>query len=365
MSRIVSRLAALLIAGVCSASSQESFDAFSLDLPVDPRSLAMGESFVALPANEAGLMYNPAGLGGLRGASLSFSRRSLDEVAGTDDWNAYSVNATAGTAFGGFAIQYNRKTQVDVYSHHVAIGYGFTIPKGPSLGIAARYFDYRHPGGSSPGIPQSWSSTPTYLFDIGIIYSAPAFHDGGKLRETLSLGIAFQNIGPNWKGNSNAVTEGVSGYPFEIQPPQYFRAGFSYAAVIASSDPGAKAPFAAMITGEFRSLLSAPVQYYIYQTGARYWGIGIECSVFEIVSLRGGAVFLPIDQFEGARDKPGFRYGVGINLPLDNPQGTLPFIIAANFTVMKLYPLALLSFMGGEHSSVSAFSIEVRYTNPL
>jgi hypothetical protein len=81
---------------------------YPFDTPVDPRGVAMGESFVALPSDHAALMYNPAGLAGLSGLSVSYSRKSLDWFL--QDWSFYSINATVGTSFGVFAAQYNRES---------------------------------------------------------------------------------------------------------------------------------------------------------------------------------------------------------------------------------------------------------------
>ena len=52
------------------AYSQLGAGGYPFDSPADARSVAMGESFVALPSNPAALMYNPAGLAGLTGLKI-------------------------------------------------------------------------------------------------------------------------------------------------------------------------------------------------------------------------------------------------------------------------------------------------------
>src|SRR5271169_4954695 len=91
-----------------SAYSQLGGGGYPFDTPADPRSVAMGESFVALPSDPAALMYNPAGLAGLTGMNVSYYRKSLEWFL--KGWSVSSINAAVGTSFGAFAAQYNRKS---------------------------------------------------------------------------------------------------------------------------------------------------------------------------------------------------------------------------------------------------------------
>src|SRR5271169_1411852 len=98
-----------LVASIAQfAFSQAGPEGYPFDTPADPRSVAMGESFVALPSDPAALMYNPAGLAGLTGLNVSYSRKSMDWFL--KGWSVSSINAAVGTSFGAFAAQYNRKS---------------------------------------------------------------------------------------------------------------------------------------------------------------------------------------------------------------------------------------------------------------
>jgi hypothetical protein len=68
-----------------SARSQGSVDGYPFGIPADPRSVAMGESFVALASNPAALLYNPAGLAGFSARS-SLPAVSLDLTYLVDIW---------------------------------------------------------------------------------------------------------------------------------------------------------------------------------------------------------------------------------------------------------------------------------------
>ena len=147
-----------LVVGIAGdALCQSGSPGYPFDTPADPRSVAMGESFVALPANPAALMYNPAGLAGLSGLNISYSRKSLDWYL--KDWSIATINATLGTSFGVFAAQYNRKSMGTIpvttvqfpdgngsaytlYAHDVAFGYAYRLPVGLALGLSAKYYDF-------------------------------------------------------------------------------------------------------------------------------------------------------------------------------------------------------------------------------
>ena len=139
----------LLVGMTEFAHTQGNIFAYPFELPADPRSFAMGESFVALPSDPAALMYNPAGLAELMGINVSYSHRGLNWVPPTDGWSISTINAAVATSFGVFGAQYNRKsmgtlpvttvrfpdgdgTELSLYSHDIALGYALRLPRGPS-----------------------------------------------------------------------------------------------------------------------------------------------------------------------------------------------------------------------------------------
>lgn len=371
----------LLFAAISSAFSQGSLYGYSVDIPADPRSIAMGESFVATPADQAAVMYNPAGLAGLRGIVLSYAHRDMNWVPNTGQWKTYSVTGLAATPAGVFAAQYNRKSlgsypvttpgfpdgsgsEASVYSHSIALGYAHRFPHGFAVGLSAKYFDYitSYSGRVSGSITNS-NSTPAYLFDVGCMYSVPLCSASAGILDSVTIGMAYQNIGTQWKANTYfAGMSPTYQLNDEIQLPQYFRLGFSLALGLPIAEPGALQPFGAIVTGEFRSLqTSFPLN--ATRGAADFWGAGIEFNAFEVFSLRGGVTVSPIEDFEGRAHRAAFRYGVGVNLPLRIADAGLPVCIAVSYTVIPLNQLPYYAQIGeSERWSVSVFSLDLRVT---
>ncbi len=376
-------LASILLVAAGAARSQGGVGGYPFDTPADPRSVAMGESFVALPSNPLALMYNPAGLAGLSGISVSYSLRRLDWVPATDEWRLSSVNATVATSFGVFAAQYNRKsmgtlpvttsaspdgdgTEMTLYSHDFAVGYALRLPKGPALGVTAKYYDFvESASGPSSGQILPWKTTPAYLFDAGLVYTLPLLHGQRSIQDSITLGMSYQNIGTHWKVATTYLSTGaVLVSSQEITPPQYFRIGLSYALKVLPPDGGDLSPFAAVLSGEFRSLQSSDPTYTVtgFHTATSFWGFGLECTIFEFLSLRGGASFKPYTDFEGEEDRPAFRYGAALVIPMRRIGADLPLTLSLQYTVIPLNQLPYYFASGEEQTSLSAFSIGIQYT---
>jgi hypothetical protein len=351
----------LLIPG--ASRSQGGVDGYPFDIPADPRSVAMGESFVALPSNPAALMYNPSGLAGLQGISLSYSRRALNAVSAIDEYMSHSVSGAFAVPFGVFGVQYNRKSLGTLvvttaanpdgpgteatyyYSHDLAIGFGTRLINGLALGAAAKYYDFVES-----------SSGPAYLFDVGLLYTLPPMHGPTVIDDSLSIGLSVQNFGTQ----RNATARG-----FEIRQdlPEYFRIGLSYSIRTMPGEESALTPVGIVVTGEYRNLLN---QNSILHEGRSYWGAGIEASVFEILCLRAGAYTQPFTWFDGERDRPAYRYGVGLNVPLRKIGSGLPLMISLNYSVEPLDQIVNPSLTGyTEKVSLPAFSLDLRYVANL
>jgi hypothetical protein len=362
---------------------------YPFEVPSDPRSVAMGESFVGLPSNPAALMYNPAGLAGLSGLSVLYSRKSLDWIS--QGWSLYSISVAGATSFGVFAAQYNRNSlgsmpittvqfpdgngsEMTLYSHDVALGYAYRLPVGLALGASAKYYDFVETiSGSLNGGTPAWESTPAYLFDFGLTYTLPRLHSQATVEDSITLGMSYQNIGSRWKveyppspGQHTLV--GVYQGVQETQLPEYFRIGLSYALRIRPTEDGGLSPFAAILTGEFRSLQAPlPDTYTLYPSGApypetSYWGLGFECTFFEILSIRSGAAFRPFDGVEGDRDRPSFRYGAGVNLPLHRIGIGLPLTASVQYTVVPVIEHGYYLSPGDRTGTLPVFSIDIQYT---
>src|SRR5512140_2415051 len=109
-----------------------------LDVPVDARTVAMGESFVAVPGNIMALMYNPATLSLAAGARASYSQRTLDWSSVTSDIRYHAGTAEVRIPAGTIGVLYNRLNlgtmdvpsttspemgALNYYHHMLAIGF--------------------------------------------------------------------------------------------------------------------------------------------------------------------------------------------------------------------------------------------------
>ncbi len=387
------------------AYSQLGAGGYPFDSPADPRSVAMGESFVALPSDPAALMYNPAGLAGLNGLNVSYSRKSLDWFI--KDWSISSINATVGTSFGVFAAQYNRKSMgttpvtteqypdgngsnITLYAHDAALGYAYRLPMGLALGASAKYYDFVESiSGPLNGGTPPWKSTPAYLFDFGVTYTLPRLHAQDVVEDSITVGLTYQNIGSQWKYTYPPATDPhvlLEYFPGSVayQMPEYFRIGLSYAMRIRPKEDGDLSPLAGVFSGEFRSL-EAPLQssYYLMYYGApqpvpetSYWGLGVELTIYEFVSVRGGAAFRPYNDVEGERDRPSFRYGAGIHVPFRRIGLDMPLTFSFEYTVIPVSePISSSSYVfsqpagpgyfedtGVSRGTYPLFSLEIQYT---
>jgi hypothetical protein len=378
-----------------SAVAQSGTSGYPFDTPADPRSVAMGESFVGLPSNPAALMYNPAGLAGLTGMNISYSRKNLDWFI--RDWSIWSVNATVGTSFGVFAAQYNRKSmgtipvtteqypdgngsEITLYSHDVAFGYAYRLPVGLAIGASAKYYDLVETlsGPLNSGIG-TWKSTPAYLFDFGLTYTLPRLHSQDAVEDSITVGLSYQNIGSRWEyeytpSPDQHVLVGNYRGPVFYQMPEYFRVGLSYALRVRPAEEQALTPFSALLSGEFRSL-QAPLQstaYLMYYgpippvPETSYWGIGVEFTIYEFFSVRGGATFRPYTDVEGERDRASFRYGAGLHIPFRRIGLDVPLTVSFQYTVIPVSePTSSYVFIedtGVNKGTYPLFSLEIQYT---
>jgi hypothetical protein len=349
-----------------SARSQGGVEGYPFGIPADPRSVAMGESFVALPSNPAALLYNPAGLAGLNGVYLSYSRRALNVVPLIDEYMLHSVNGTLAVPFGVFAVQYNEKflgtflvataanpdgigTEETFYSYNVAVGFGTTLSERLDIGVAAKYY---HFAGSS--------SAADYLFDAGLIYTLPPFHKQSAVHDSLCIGLSVQNI--HVQGETSIITPRGT-YPVQENRPEYFRAGISFALRTVPREESDLTTVAVAVTGEYRNLLNQPSTAY---EGRSYWGIGVEAGLFEILTLRAGVYTQPFTGFDGERDRPAYRYGAGLNLPLRKLGAGIPLLVSINYAVQPLNQIVNSALAGfTEKSSLPAFSLDLHYAANL
>lgn len=161
-----------------------------LFLDADARPAALGGAYTALVGDANSLLYNPAGLGRVRGHEASFMHdQHFREI--TQEYAAYASRWGVGAnvnalRFGDTArTTYANPTgsglgSVGMNSLAVGAGYGRELAEGLRAGAGAKLIREEIAGVSAQG----------YAFDLGLQHDV-AFLPG------LSLGAAVQNLGPS------------------------------------------------------------------------------------------------------------------------------------------------------------------------
>ncbi|MBM2845964.1 MAG: hypothetical protein HW407_1276 [Bacteroidetes bacterium] len=369
-----SRLGWLLIAGLFALSTAYPQQYFSpglqsLDTPSDPRSIAMGESFVAVRSTSA-MMYNPAGLAGLHGASFSFARRNLNHLDPLS-LKYITFTGTLETPFANFGLLYNRFIQgevvvtsasspdgtlgtVSLADYILGVTAARALTDGLDAGLTVKTF--RFVAKVVSGNPPIASSNTPVLFDLGLVYShtAPLVNAPGTY--TISLGTSLQNFGTDFKPMASGQQQSVSNDIVNL--PRYLRAGVAFSMNILPDREGDLVPFALLVTGEYRNFLNGPVD------GQRsFWGFGGEVTLFEFVSGRIGEYIQPYQSIYGTRGDPSLRYGVGMALPLARFGIESPLIILIDYGVIPLN--TRLPYFFVPNGTLHVFSIGLQYENQI
>jgi hypothetical protein len=368
----LSSLAGLLSLHLCTAAAIAQIitaNTSPLDVPTDPRSVAMGESFVALPGNPTALMSNPAGLAGLTGLGVSYAQRSLNWMKFLEDYKYHGANGYIAVPFGVFGIQYNRfsmgeatistSTSPDgigkmrLYEHAFVLGFGRTFGENFSAGIAAKYFNIVNTV-ISITTPNAidFTTTPAYLFDAGAQYSTPVFPGDSLLQNAVTAGISVQNIGTEVKSASSLIESEAN-----AELPRYLRVGFSYQLKILSRQTDGLQPASMILTAEYRRLINSS----IYADSQRdYWVFGVEFGLFEIIAFRLGGVINPYTSIYGKTAEFAARGGIGLNLPFAKLGVPVPFSVSGSYSFIPInrYPN---QFMTGTTDNLEVFSIGLEY----
>ena len=342
----------------------------SLDTPTDPRSVVMGESFVAVHSLSS-IMYNPAGLAGGPGASFSFSRRNLNFANSTDLFRYITFTGAIATPFADFGLFYSRFIQgeltvttasspegigtVNLADYTLGLTAARNITGGLDGGVTVK--TYRFVEDVVSGRPPTHSSNAPVLVDLGLIYSYKGDLINGSGNFTISGGASLQNFGTDFKPLASASNGGASSEV--IQPvPRYLRCGIAYAMNVSPMTTGGLTPFSLLVTAEYRNFLNG------YDEASRkFWGFGGEVTLFEVITGRIGGLVQPFSNIYGDRGDPNIRIGLGLSLPMERFGVNTPLIFSLDYGVIPLN--TELPFVSVTNSLLHDFSIGVRYINPL
>jgi hypothetical protein len=348
--------------------TQSNFN--SLDTPVDARSIAMGESFVAYSNSSSSSFYNPATLALSEGITSSFSKRYLTWLSRSQNMYYLSWNAALKTSVGSFGLFYNRfnegegeiRDEYNSYigrenvAHHT---YGITYAKEVfshlDAGITLKtYNEIRTISEIVQGQSRTFTTTPPILIDAGIVYHQPGFCSGNVVEDNISSGITFQNFGTDYKINGR----------YE-RIPRYARLGIAYTLRVKGEREEMLEPFQFVFTGQYCNHLNAPK---IMLDERDYWNAGMEATFYEIVFLRMGGIARPYTDIYGFKGVAALRYGFGINIPIEKLiESTPPFSVCFDFAAIPLSDYAYWWEWTYIYSkkTLTAFSFELKYNSNL
>ncbi len=352
-----------------SAAQSESA---SYEVPVDARSVSMGQSFVAVDQNIHALLYNPAGLSGLKGVSVSYSQRSINWLDSfTKDLKFQSFNTSVATSFAVVGFSYNRFSlgefirtnssaveigRVSAYEHTFMLGASHTFENGLSLGASIKTWNYVNIGTISAampeGVPDEQKTLPI-LFDSGALYSLSLVPSGSTLSDKISFGMSIQNYGSNM-----IVRDKMGQQAFSIQPHRFLRFGAAYTITVLESE-SELTPFIGMACLEYRRVLNG------YDDAKNdFYGFGLEVSIFEIFSARLGGYLSNIRWIYGEPKSVSVRYGFGLNIPVAKFGVAIPIGVRFDYAAIPVYPP--MGFSSNKiNSPLSTFTFTVQYDTEL
>jgi hypothetical protein len=325
----------------------------ALDVPVDARTVAMGESFVAVPGNSMALMYNPAALFLSSGARASYSQRTLDWSSVTSDIRYHAATAEVRIPQGTIGILYNRQNlgtmevttasspegagTVSIYNHMLAIGFATEVVQGLSAGAAVKAYDVVER--TEEGLPFVVTFSGSWMLDLGLTYTMQGPAMGTAATDRLSLGVALQNFGTDMRLVSTSPPLDPPASNFLIPLPRYLRIGFSYSLAVRPEPEEALTPLMLLATGEYRMLVNGPESM---ADDRDYWGFGMEATFFSVFTARMGGFISPATNVYGVRGVPSLRYGLGLNLPLLRLGVDVPLTFRFDYAGIPVNPVTSL-----------------------
>jgi len=358
-----------------SAAAQGDFvqvGSQAYDVPVDARSVAMGESSVALRGNQNALMFNPAGLGGIRGAHVSYSLRRFDWTTFLDKAKYLQVSGVVETPYVNAGFSYNRLKlgevivstpqfpegtgTAEIFDYMLALGFGKRLGDNWDVGIGLKTYDIclEKLSGDVPVL----ETTKPFLVDLGFIYSSEIANDQPLFTHSFSVGAAIQNLGGKLKSENSSFSGREES---ETSLPQYVRVGFTFTIGVSAETGESLQTFSVLASGEYRTFLNGS-DGQSHQKD--FWGFGLEMKAMEIVSVRLSGFVNPYSSVYGTKGVPALRYGFGISLPFQKLGTSLPITIQIDYAGIP--PQISNSYIGSqEPKTMHAFSMSVAYENEI
>ena len=332
----------------------------------------MGESFVALAGNQDAMSFNPAGLGVIHGARLSYALRKFDWYSLLDEFKYHQVNGALQTPYINFGFSHSRFNQGEfvvstsqspegigtgkLFDYSLAIGFGRRFGDNWDFGFSLKKFDYglRRVSGtvSDPEI------TGPFLVDLGLIYSHRITSERESVVQSFSVGSALQHLGGKVK---STIPTFAGTRTIESSLPHYLRIGFMYGLTVAGETDESLQPLSVSCGGEYRTFLNGSDT----QSASKdFWGFGLEMKAMEIVSVRLSGFVNPYSSVYGVKGVPALRYGLGLSLPFQKLGASPP--ITVQFDYAGIPSQISNDFIGSRQTkTMQVFSVSVAYENEI
>ncbi|RJP65716.1 MAG: hypothetical protein C4539_12835 [Ignavibacteriales bacterium] len=350
----------LFIVVLFSTLSYSQFS--SLDVDMDARSIAMGESFVANPNGIATADDNPATLIGNKGLTVNYNRRNLNPYFNNPGNKYYcTIGTSMETSVGNFGI-FIKRVRDDYHSfigaecviypkqffnYTAILSYAKNIFQNFTVGVNLKTHSYKTELNNNP-LNNTETNNPI-LFDIGVLYRANGFINSSDVKDKYNLGASLLNYGTDYKVKVHSIESSGQNYVI-TKLPRLLKLGFAYEIDVKSKTETEL--FGFVFTGEYDYLLNS----YRPDSQKDFWGAGFEATVMDILSLRIGGTAYPFYNYYGFKGDFSLRYGAGINLPFS--------LIADNFPLHICFDYAVM-ITKDKDNSLDAFNVSINYENPF
>jgi len=349
-----------IVLAVGTARAQTGSLGTTLDESVDAADLALGESSVARVGEPGAWNSNPATLASVRGVGGRLGTRSLPWNLG-DATGYYTLGGWCATPIGTFQLDYQLLDLGDFvqvfengstgqighsYEHIAALSYAVAIPGGAALGATVkRYANSFTRVASDTLLPGGEISASGFWFDLGATYSAGNLFASDEVADTLHTGISVQSIGGDLTYPELSATEPIV---------RRLRIGAAYE--LSLRDTGSIPQFSASFSAEYRRVLNPPQGY---ENRRNQVGIGVEATLFDLVSVRLGTTLQSYNDVYATQDKALLRYGLGVNAPLSRLGSDIPLAFGLDYGVVPVAD----QYTGAR--DVKAFTLHIGYTGSL
>ncbi len=362
----------LVISSVLFFSSLFAQSSSSLDQIFNATSVALGEASVAntnygIPSN-----INPALLSEAEDLVFYYNQRSITWMESLKEFKFLSAGVQIPTSYGSFAFNYKKFDQgtlivgtfenpdgigeMDAYDNTFELMYGRNITSNLSAGAALKMFNVeRQMHVTSDNVK---FNTPLFL-DLGLTYKLDKIIYSPSFEDNLIIGIDVQNYGTDFIIINTHTNDPEIGGTRTIETvnklPRFLRIGFGYNLAIVGEDNNPIFNFA--LNTEYKNQLN---NIYNDKSSKDFWGMGMEATFFDIVSLRLGAIAWPFTSIYGTKGNFSARYGFGLQSPIINVITNLPFKIAFDYSVIPINYFSSY-FSDNNYQNLDAFNVSFRF----